>query len=422
MNIILIGMNHKTAPVEIRERVFVNCCDQNTPLTEIMKIPQVREGMFLSTCNRVEILAYTEDFYSAQENIKSVILSHSNLPAEELEKCLYVYQNDEAARHLFRVTSSIDSMIMGEPQILGQVKDAYRLSTEHNSSGIILNRLLHHAFLVAKRVRTETGIADNAVSVSFAAVELAKKIFGNLHGKTVLLIGAGEMSELAAKHLISNGVSGIIIANRTYSRAVKLAEDFHGIPISLDLLEEKLHGVDIIISSTDASGYIITKEMIAKALHRRENRLMFLIDIAVPRDIDPEVGMIDNVYLYNIDNLKEIVDGNINSRMKEAKKAEAIIDEEVLNFSGWLKTLKVVPTIVSLREKVESIVEGELKKSSSWMRNLSNEEKEDISVLISSITKKILHYPVTVLKEESRNNCSAPYVAVVRKLFRLDDD
>jgi glutamyl-tRNA reductase len=422
MNIILIGMNHRTAPVEIRERLSIDCDDHNSSLTRIMEIPQIREGMFLSTCNRVEVLANVEDIYSATENLKSVIFPLGNLSSEELGKCLYIHHGDEAVRHVFRVTSSIDSMVIGEPQILGQVKDAYRRCTEHNSSGVILNRLLHHAFMVAKRVRTETDIADNAVSVSFAAVELAKKIFGNLHGKTVLLVGAGEMSELAAKHLISSGVSRIIVANRTYSRAVKLADDFHGTPISLDLLEEELHKVDIVISSTDAPGYIIKKEVIAQALHRRENRLMFLIDIAVPRDIDPDVGMIDNVYLYNIDNLREIVGKNLNGRMKEKKKAEAIIDEEVLKFSGWLRTLEVVPTIVSLQEKVKKIVEGELKKSSSWMRNLSKEEKENISILISSVTNKILHYPMTGLKDESRNNGVAPYVAVVRKIFRLDDE
>jgi len=422
MNIILIGMNHRTAPVEIRERFSIDCDDHDSPLTGIMEIPQIREGMFLSTCNRVEVLANVEDIYSVTESLKSVIFSLGNLSSEELEKCLYIYHGDEAVKHVFRVTSSIDSMVIGEPQILGQVKDAYRWCTEHNSSGVILNRLLHHAFMVAKRVRTETDIANNAVSVSFAAVELAKKIFGNLHGKTVLLVGAGEMSELAAEHLISSGVSRIIVTNRTYSRAVRLADDFHGTPIGFDLLEEKLHKVDIVISSTDAPGYIIKKEVIAQALHRRENRLMFLIDIAVPRDIDPDVGMIDNVYLYNIDNLREIVDENLNGRTKEAKKAEAIIDEEVLKFSGWFRTLEVVPTIVSLQEKVKKIVEGELKKSSSWMRNLSKEEKENISILISSVTNKILHYPMTGLKDETRNNGAAPYVAVIRKIFRLDDD
>jgi glutamyl-tRNA reductase len=225
MNILLIGINHRTAPVEIREKLSINCEDNDRPLAEIMRVPQIRESLFLSTCNRVEVLAGVSDITSAEENLKSVIFSLGNLSSKELEKCLYIYHSDDAVRHLFRVASSIDSMVMGEPQILGQVKDAYRRCVEHNSSGVILNKLLHHAFRVAKRVRTETGISSNAVSVSFAAVKLAKKILGDLRGKTILLVGAGEMSELAAKHLMSNGVSKIIVANRTYGQAVKLADD-----------------------------------------------------------------------------------------------------------------------------------------------------------------------------------------------------
>jgi len=422
MNIILIGINHRTAPVEIREKLSINCEDNDRPLVEIMSVPQIRESLFLSTCNRVEVLAGVSDIHSAVENLKSVIFSLGNLSSKELEKCLYIYHSDDAVRHLFRVASSIDSMVMGEPQILGQVKDAYRRCVEHNSSGVILNKLLHHAFRVAKRVRTETGISSNAVSVSFTAVKLAKKILGDLRGKTILLVGAGEMSELAAKHLMSSGVSKIIVANRTYGQAVKLADDFHGTPINFDLLEEKLKEVDIVISSTGAPGYIIGKEIIASALRRRNNRLMFLIDIAVPRDIDPEVNTIDNVYLYNIDNLQEIVDENISIRMREAEKAETIIDEEVLKFSGWFKTLEAVPTIVSLREKVDEITESELQKSASWMRNLGEEEKENIKILISSVTNKMLHDPITGLKEESQNDGAAPYIAAIRRLFRLDDD
>ncbi len=422
MNIILIGINHRTAPVEIREHLSINCEDNDRPLAEIMRVPQIRESLFLSTCNRVEVLAGVSDIHSAVENLKSVIFSLGNLSSKELEKCLYIYHSDDAVRHLFRVASSIDSMVMGEPQILGQVKDAYRRCVEHNTSGVILNKLLHHAFRVAKRVRTETGISSNAVSVSFAAVKLAKKILGDLRGKIILLIGAGEMSELAAKHLISNGVSKIIVANRTYGQAVKLADDFHGTPINFDLLKDNLNEVDIVISSTGAPGYIIEKEMLNSALRRRKNRLMFLIDIAVPRDIDPEVNSIDNVYLYNIDNLQEIVDENISVRMREAEKAETIIDEEVLKFSGWFKTLATVPTIVSLKEKVDEITESELQKSASWMRNLGEEQKENIKILVSSVTNKMLHDPITGLKEESQNDGAVPYIAAIRRLFNLDDD
>jgi glutamyl-tRNA reductase len=310
---------------------------------------------------------------------------------------------------------------MGEPQILGQVKDAYRQAVENQTTGIILNKILHHAFRVAKRVRTETGIAANAVSVSFAAVELAKKIFGGMKGKTVLLIGAGEMSELAARHLISQGIAQILIVNRTYARAMQMAEEFHGTAVAFDHLEETLRNVDIVISSTGAPGYVITAGMVSTALHRRKNRFLFLIDIAVPRDIDPAAGDIDNVFLYNIDNLQDIVDGNIKNRGQEAEKAEAIIEEEVMKYTRWHNTLEVVPTIVSLKGKAEGIVRGELEKSFSWMQNMTSEERKNIEILVGSIMNKILHDPIISLKEESQDYGVMAYVAALRRLFKLEE-
>jgi len=420
MNLILIGMNHKTAPLEIRESLSLACGDSINPLIEIMNIPQIKEAIYLSTCNRVEVLAHAVDEESAVEKLKSFIFNHGNLSPDDMARCLYLYYNHDAVRHLFRVASSIDSMVMGEPQILGQVKDAYRTAVEHNASGVMLNKIIHHAFRTAKRVRTETGIAGNAVSVSFAAVELAKKIFGNLKGKIILLIGAGEMSELAAKHLINYGVEKIFITNRTYARAVQIAENVHGTAIEFEKLQEKIHDVDMIISSTGAPGYVIDVSMITASLRRHKNRLLFLIDIAVPRDIDPAVGEIDNVYLYNIDNLQDIVDGNLQIRKKEAEKAEAIIDEEVTNYQEWYNTLEVVPTIVSLREKMEGIIRGELAKSGAWMENLTEEERKNIEGLANSIINKILHDPITGLKEESRENGALPYIAAIRRLFGLD--
>jgi len=422
MNIVLIGMNHKTAPLNIRERLSISCDDEDKILEKIRAIPQVLETLYLSTCNRVEILANVQDYDRAVEKLRAFVFFHGNLSSEELGKCLYIYRDDDAVRHLFRVASSLDSMVMGEPQILGQVKDAYRHCVERKASGIIINKLLHHAFRVAKRVRTETGVAGNAVSVSFAAVELAKKIFASLHGKSILVIGAGEMSELAARHLMNNGATRVVFANRTYENALRLASDFHGEAIDFDMLQDTFSEVDVVISSTAAPGYVVTHEMIASALRRRKNRLMFLIDIAVPRDIDPDVGEIDNVYLYNVDHLQEIVDENIKTRMKEAEKAEAIISEEMVTFSNWLKTLEVVPTIVSLKKKAEDIVEGELEKSLSWMRNLNEEEREKIEILASSIVNKILHDPITLLKEETRNSDADPYVAALMRLFKLEKD
>jgi len=421
MNIVLIGMNHKTAPLEIRERLPLSSRNNVHPLLEMIKIPQIKEAFYLSTCNRVEALASAVDAKGAVERLKEFIFPHGDLTSEEMARCLYVYFDHEAVRHLFRVASSIDSLVMGEPQILGQVKEAYRQAAELRTTGVILNRVVHHAFRVAKRVRTETEIASNAVSVSFAAVELAKKIFGALKGKTVLLIGAGEMSELAARHLIKYGVDRILIANRTYTRALEMARDFHAGVIEFDRLGEGLRDADIVISSTGAPGYVINAEMVAAALHRRKSRLLFLIDIAVPRDIDPAAGNIDNVYLYNIDNLQEIVDENLNNRRREAEKAEAIIEEEALKYREWFGTLKVVPTIVSLREKVEGIITGELGRSLSWMRNLSPEQRKNVEILASSILNKVLHDPIAALKEESQNGGALPYIAALRRLFRLDD-
>ncbi|MEA3471645.1 MAG: glutamyl-tRNA reductase [Thermodesulfobacteriota bacterium] len=420
MNIILVGMNHKTAPLEIREKLSISCDDDAATFEKIKKISHINEALYLSTCNRVEVLAHVSDAAGAEAYLKDLVFSHGNLSSEEMEKCLYVYRDDNAVRHLFRVASSLDSMVMGEPQILGQVKDAYRRSVEQEATGVMLNKLLHHAFRAAKRVRTETAIANNAVSVSYTAVQLAKKIFGNLRGKNALVIGAGEMAELAARNLTGNGVKKVIFTNRTYERALKMANDLHGDTVSFDLLEEALSDVDIIISSTGAPGYIIHEEMIAAALRRRKNRLLFIIDIAVPRDVDPLVGKTDNVYLYNIDNLQSVVDDNMKNRIEEAEKAEVIVDEEVTEFSRWLDSLQVVPTIVDLRGKVESIIKGEMGKAGSWMKNLDEGERENVEVLVNSIINKILHDPVTGLKEESENGGANPYVAVIKKLFKLE--
>ena len=421
MNILLIGMNHKTAPLEIRERLYLACGDDIHSLQEMMKIPQIKEVMYLATCNRVEVLAHVMDADVSVERLKAFIFNHGNLSVEELTNCLYLYFDHDAVRHLFRVASSIDSLVMGEPQILGQVKDAYRRAVENNATGVILNKILHHAFRAAKRVRTETGIAGNAVSISFAAVELAKKIFGNLKGKTILLVGAGEMSELAARHLINNGVDHILIANRTFARAVQMAKDFRGTAVEFDRLPDQLRDVDIVISSTGAPGYVITVPILEATLRRRKNRLLFLIDIAVPRDIDPAAGDMDKVYLYNIDNLQEIVDENMEIRKKEAAKAEVIIEEEVTKYQEWYNALEVVPTIVSLREKMEGIVRGELTRSGAWLQHLPEEEKKHIEMLAGAIINKILHDPITGLKEESRDQSALPYIAAVRRLFGLDD-
>jgi len=422
MSILLIGMSHKTSPLAIRECLSLSHENSGHPLDRLRQMPSIREALYLATCNRVEVLVNTPDEAAREvgEGLKTLLAERGGIARPELERCLYLLSGTEAVRHLFRVASSLDSLVMGEAQILGQVKEAYREAVEHEATGLMLNRILHHAFKVAKRVRTETGIADNAVSVGFAAVELAKKIFGRLEGKAILLVGAGEMSELAARHLLKQGISSIFVANRTYARAQEIAGLFEGTAVTLDKLPEILKAVDIVISSTGAPDYVLTRDMVAAALRRRKNRFLFLIDIAVPRDIEPAAGDIDNVYLYNIDHLQELVDENRNTRLREADKAEAIIEEELRNHEAWISSLEVVPTIVEFREKIERIMKSEMEKSASWRQALSETDQHHVEGLIASIINKILHEPTACLHEESRNRNAQAYAAALRRLFKLE--
>ncbi len=418
--IVLTGLNHKTAPLAVREKIFAGCQEKRDLLPALRSIGGVEEVLHLSTCNRVEVIASVAEDGNALKELSGLLARNGGLNQAEAKGCFYEYRGEDAVRHIFRVASSLDSMVMGEAQILGQVKDAYREALEQYATGVVLNRLMHCSFRAAKRVRSETAIAVNPVSVSHAAVELAKKIFGTLDGKKILLIGAGEMAELTGTQLIEKGAQSIIVANRSLAQAELLAEKFHGEAAALDALDKKLIEADVVISSTGASDFIVTADMIKKNHHQRKNRLLFLIDIAVPRDIEPAASELENVYLYNIDDLQDIVDENINNRKKEAIKAEKIIDEEVTRYMNWQKELESVPTIVSLRNKAGEIVQAEMEKASGWMDNLTKEDQEKIEILVNSIVNKVLHSPVTVLKEESSDISSRDIVAAVRRLFRLD--
>jgi glutamyl-tRNA reductase len=418
--IVLTGLNHKTASIAVREKIFAGCQEKKDLLPGLLAINGVEEVLYLSTCNRVEIVASVAEGSLALKELSGFLARNGNLTEAEAKGCFYEYRGEAAVRHIFRVASSLDSMVMGEAQILGQVKDAYREALEKYATGVVLNRLMHCSFRAAKRVRSETGIAVNPVSVSHAAVELAKKIFGTLTGKKILLIGAGEMAELTGQQLIEKGAQSIIVANRSLAQAELLAEKFHGEAAALDALDKKLIEADIVISSTGASDFIVTADMLKKIHHQRKNRLLFLIDIAVPRDIDPAASSLENVYLYNIDNLQDIADENMNVRKKEAIKAEMIVDEEVARYMNWQKELESVPTIVSLRNKAGEIVQTEMEKASGWMQNLNKEDQEKIDNLVNSIVNKVLHAPVSVLKEESSDISSRDIVDAVRRLFRLD--
>jgi len=420
IRIVNIGMNHETAPVELRECLAKDPAHADRALAMMRELSCVKEGIFLSTCNRVEALFTTEQTEEAKSSIVDLLSGLGGMPSESLCSSLFTYEDRDAVRHIFRVASSLDSMVIGEPQILGQIKEAYASATKEKTTGVILNRLLHRAFHTAKRVRTETGIADAAVSVSYAAVELAKKIFYEFKGKKVLLIGAGEMAELAARHLLTQGVSAITVANRTFQKAVEVAQGFKGVPVSFEEIGTQLLEADIVISSTAAPGYVITHDQVKGSMKKRKNRPLFFIDIAVPRDVEPEVNDLENVYVYDIDDLKGIIQVNLSQREGEAVKAERIVEEEVIKFEQWLKTLEVVPTIVSLKEKAETIRQAELKKSLSGLGELSPSQIKSLEILTLSITEKILNDPILFLKQKADRPLGKNYLDTARRLFRLD--
>ncbi|AEH45280.1 glutamyl-tRNA reductase [Thermodesulfatator indicus DSM 15286] len=420
-HIIIIGLNHRTAPVEIREKLAF-AKKEVDPLNLFLQVPVIREVLFLSTCNRVEIILVTRNPEAAPSMIKEVWGKANHVEVNLFDQHLYYFYNQEAVRHIFKVASGLDSLVLGEPQILGQLKDAYRQAAERRATGVILNRLLHKTFSVAKRIRSETGIGSHAVSVSYAAVELAKKIFGELRGKQAMLIGAGEMAELAAQHLLSHGVENLVVANRTLSRAIELAKHFKGEAISLDELEDYLLKVDIVISSTGAPHYIIDKNQVKKLMRPRKMRPLFFIDIAVPRDIDPAVNDIENVFVYDIDDLKTVIEENLAFRRKEAIKAERIIEEEVIKFTNWLEQLEIYPTIVALRQKAEEIRKKELEKTLSHLKTkLSDEDREAIEILTKSLVNKLLHDPIIYLKNRYHKDGQL-VVDFTRKIFNLDGD
>ncbi len=420
MPILVVGLSHKTAPIEIREQLAFAPHQWGEVAEKLEQYQEIQEKVILSTCNRVEMYARVEDVHLGKERIIQFLCDYHGLPLRALSSYLYSYSESEAVRHLFRVASSLDSMVVGETQILGQVKEAYSLAKAYGMVGGILNQLFEKSFSVAKRVRTETRIAENAVSISSTAVELAKKIFVDLQERVAMLIGAGEMAELAAQHLLQNGVKALLVCNRTFERAVSMAERLHGDAIRYEHLFTYLETVDIVISSTAAPHPILKKSDLQEVIRRRRQKPMFLIDIAVPRDIEPEVNEISNIYLYDIDDLQNVVEANIRERQREAVIAEEIIKREVAAFQRWLEELNVVPTIVSLREKAEAIRKQEMAKALRKLHNLSEEERATIDALTASIVKKLLHSPIVNLKKEADTVEGSKFLLSIRHLFDLD--
>ena len=419
-DIVLIGMNHKTAPVELRECIAFTPEESAEALASLRSQECIEEALLYSTCNRVELLVVTGRRPAAIEAAKRYIAEFNKVPLAQFEQSLYVHENEDAVRHLFRVAASLDSMIVGEPQILGQIKDAYRDASSARTTGVVLNRLMHRAFFVAKRVRTETGIGDRAVSVSYAAVELGRKIFGDLDGKRVLLIGAGEMAELAVEHLIRHRVGETLVANRTFEKGVELARRFNGKAVRFEEIPEQLKQVDIILSSTGAPGFVLTRDQVKPVIRARRNRPLFFIDIAVPRDIDPEINRLDNSYVYDVDDLKGIVEENLGDRQKEALKGERLIDEAVIQFRQWLEALDVVPTIVALRKRLEGIAEAEIRRTVQG-QGLSAADAEALQRMMAAFINKALHEPTAFLKREGMGGDKPAQIDLVRKLFKLDE-
>jgi len=420
-NIVLLGLNHTTAPVELRERLAFSPVEIDSVLDALKKISHVNEVILFSTCNRVELLIAASETSDASEAVKKCLSEFKKMPVSQFEDAFYTYFGNEAVRHIFRVASSLDSMVVGEPQILGQVKDAYKIAIRKKTSGVILNKLFHRAFSVAKQVRSNTGIGDHAVSISYAAIKLGQKIFGTLEDKNVLLIGAGEMAELAVEHLINKGTGQIIVANRTFENGVKLAERYNGKAIRFEEITDHLRLADIIISSTGSTDFVVRHDQVKGIMRLRRNRPVFFIDIAVPRDIDPDINLLTNVYIYDIDDLKGIIEENIEDRLSAAAEGERIVDEAVIRFRNWYENLDVVPTIKALREKADAIVEAEVKKTLNGLGNLSDEDYQSIRRMASAIINKMLHDPMLSLKNPGAHGDKTVLLNTIRKLFKLDD-
>jgi glutamyl-tRNA reductase len=422
MHIVVVGLSHKTAPVEIREKLAVPESRIGEALTRLCSYQGVREGILLSTCNRVEVYAVVDEIEAGYGRIQEFLAdAHLSLSSEQLTPHLYWHQGDRAISHLFRVASSLDSMIVGESQILGQIKEAFEVALTHKSTGIILNKVVKKAISVAKRVRTETKIAEMAVSVSYAAVELAKKIFSDLSEKTVLLVGAGEMAKLAARHFIASGVRHVRVTTRNPQHGLELANRFGGTAVAFEQFREEMASADIVLVSTGAAHYLVSEEDVQRSVKQRMNRPMFLIDISVPRNIDPAVRHVDNAFLFDIDDLKARVEQNRGGRLQEAEKAEQMVVDEVEIVRRWLQSLEVTPTITALRTRVDDIKRAEVEKTLGRLVNLSASERELVEALASSIVNKLIHNTMVTLKAEVNSSEGAAFIEAARRFFSLGD-
>jgi len=417
MNLAIVGINHRTAPVEVRERMSIPESRLREAVDDLVHREGIQEGMILSTCNRVEVIASARDHVAAEPVIRRFLADHHQCNLAQYENHFYQHHQRQAIEHLFRVASSLDSMIVGEPQILGQLKQAYSAAREAGALNGTLNEITLQALAVARKVRRNTAIGASAVSVSYAAVELARKIFGDLTGKTILVVGAGKMSEIAARNLIRSGAGAIWVANRTYERAVELARAFQGSAIHFEQMFDHAEKADIVICSTAAPHYVIHRKQAEHWLAMRKNRPMFFVDISVPRNVDPAINELDNAFVYDIDDLGQVVNANKKQREREAVWAEQIIQEEVQKVMRRLASREIVPTIVALEHRLENIRENELERYRGRLNDLTPQQREAVDALTHGILNKILHGPITELKSGVGHPEQSSLVLLVRKMF-----
>jgi len=418
MNFQLIGVNHNSAPVEVRERLAIPETQLPDAIRTLMQQPGVEEGIVLSTCNRVELLTSSQQ----GSDLREFIRAYFGVSPDALNSHIYEFKQREAVRHIFRVASSLDSMVVGESQILGQVKEAYAIARGLGAVHSALEVLLSRAFAVAKRVRTETAVGSSSVSISSVAVQLAEKIFGSLNNKTVYMVGAGKMAELAARRLMANGVGKILFSNRTHERALQLAEAFGGQAVPFEQLHETADRADIVLTSTGAPDFLFRQEHGERFLARRRNQPMCFIDISVPRNVDPEMDRLDGMFVYDIDDLQAVAAGNSAERKKEAERAEKIVEAEVERFALRMTSLAVVPTILSLQEQCETIRQAEIDRIRGKLGAITPEQEAAIDAMTRGIINKLLHTPITTLKSSASEPEAATIHEIVRRIFNLNSE
>lgn len=422
MHLLLLGVSHRTAPIELRERLDFSSRDVGAAIESLAARSSAAESVVLSTCNRSEIYAAGDDPVRAREDLVSFLSDYHQLPRAAFLPHLFAHDDVAAARHLFRVAAGLDSLVVGEPQILGQLKSAFQVASERHRTGPLLNKAFHWAFGVGKRVRSETALGEGAVSISFAAVSLARKIFGRLEGRRVLVVGAGEISALTAQHLRGQGVAEIVITSRTAAHAEELAAAVGGRAVPWDRLRQAMGHADIVLTATGSQKPIIVREDVETVLGRRRAEPLFIIDVAVPRDVDPAVSEIEQVFLYNVDDLQGIVQDNLARRSAEIRRAESIVDEELSRFAAWQRSRRAIPTVVALRQRFEDVRVSELQRLDGRLSGLPPEARARIDEVTRLIVEKLLLEPTEQLKSLPDTETQAAYTEAINRVFKLGDD